>query len=268
MENRADYISNKEMLAEIARSKITYCSFLDADAHARCDVIVTHRSLITPEIIEVARKNRATFMSTKEAPVDMAEVPTSMLVFRVMTEEHIPHDPLRKRRGKDGGPTKTNFPAFKHFVLDGTNLVEVGRSHWIGSFANGHFSTTHGEISKKLARMLMRLVERYARRGNWRNYTYNDEMRGYALLQLSAIALQFDESRSENPFAFFTTSIRNCFTRVLNLEKRNQHIRDDLLIIAGAQPSFTRQVEHEMEMREADQKERAAKNQKKAPAAE
>lgn len=82
--------------------------------------------------------------------------------------------------------------------------------------------------------------------------SYVDEMRSLALLQLSQIALQFDENKSDNPFAFYTTTIRNCFTRVLNLERRNQRIRDDLLIIAGAAPSYSRQVEHELEQKQAE----------------
>lgn len=71
--------------------------------------------------------------------------------------------------------------------------------------------------------------------------TYNDEMRSQALLQLSQIGLQFDESKSQNPFAYFTSVITNSFTRVLNIEKRNQNIRDDILEMNGMNPSFTRQ---------------------------
>jgi hypothetical protein len=89
--------------------------------------------------------------------------------------------------------------------------------------------------------MFMKLCERYATRSNWRGYTYNDEMRSQALLQLSQIGLQFDESKSQNPFAYFTAAITNSFTRVLNIEKRNQNIRDDILEINGYNPSYTRQ---------------------------
>jgi len=76
--------------------------------------------------------------------------------------------------------------------------------------------------------------------------TYNDEMQCQALLQLSQIGLQFDESRSENPFAYYTAAVTNSFTRILNTEKRNQNIRDDLLIMAGSTPSYTRQTENEI----------------------
>ena len=96
--------------------------------------------------------------------------------------------------------------------------------------------------------MYMKLCERYGTRSNWRGYTYNDEMRSQALLQLTQIGLQFDESKSENPFAYYTAAITNSFTRVLNLEKKNQSIRDDILESAGLNPSYTRQTENEIQM--------------------
>ena len=91
----------------------------------------------------------------------------------------------------------------------------------------------------------MKLCERYGTRANWRGYTYNDEMQSQALMQLSQIGLQFDESKSENPFAYYTAAITNSFTRILNIEKKNQAIRDDLLEMNNMNPSFTRQNENE-----------------------
>jgi len=55
----------------------------------------------------------------------------------------------------------------------------------------------------------------------------------------------------------------NCFTRVLNLEKKSQNIRDDLLIIAGAQPSYTRQIDNELDHRFADYAAQAAAKEAK-----
>ena len=66
-------------------------------------------------------------------------------------------------------------------------------------------------------------------------------MRSQALLQLSQIGLQFDESKSQNPFAYYTAAITNSFTRVLNIEKRNQNLRDDILELNNLNPSYTRQ---------------------------
>jgi hypothetical protein len=112
---------------------------------------------------------------------------------------------------------------------------------------NGNFSHKHGKATDKLAMMWMKLCDRYATRGNVRGYTYNDEMRGQAILQLAQIGLQFDESKSQNPFAYYTAAVTNSFVRVINIEKRNQNIRDDILEQNGLNPSYTRQHEGEWE---------------------
>jgi hypothetical protein len=136
---------------------------------------------------------------------------------------------------------RVNFPPFFHYRLTkkGQAFI-VGKSHWMGSFDAGEFGKTHGEMTEKLARMLMKLTEKYALKGNWRNYSYREEMQGQAVLQLCQVALQFDESKSQNPFAFLTQISHNSFLRILNIEKKNQAIRDDLLITAGMSPSYTR----------------------------
>lgn len=235
------YVTNKELLAEIHNSKMTYCSFTNPN-HTRFDAIVRSLDEITPEVITKAQAKRY-----KDEDDTNQEV-----VIRVMTSEHIPLDPERKRkpRGTDVCHARTTYPPFKQYlVVPGQEPVEVLRSHWIGDFETGTFSTNHGKINNRLATMFMLLVERYSRRGNWRNYTYVDEMRNNALLQLSQVGLQFDESKSDNPFAFYTTTIKNSFTRILNIERRNQNIRDEMLISAGALPSYSRQIDNEMELR-------------------
>jgi len=137
---------------------------------------------------------------------------------------------------------KVNFPPFQHYRLNEKGELEcLGKSHWIGSLTKGSFSRDHGKVTNKLALMYIKLCERYATRSNWRGYTYNDEMKSQALLQLSQIGLQFDESKSANPFAYYTATITNSFTRVLNIEKRNQNIRDDILEMNNFNPSYTRQ---------------------------
>jgi len=137
---------------------------------------------------------------------------------------------------------RLNFPPFWHYRLDENKQpFVVGKSHWKGTLDGGEFCRDHGKMTNKLATMFIKLCERYATRSNWRGYTYNEEMRGQALLQLSQIGLQFDESKSQNPFAYYTAAITNSFTRVLNIEKKMQNIRDDILEMNGLNPSWTRQ---------------------------
>lgn len=136
---------------------------------------------------------------------------------------------------------RVNFPPFFHYRLnDKGQAFIVGKSHWNGDFSTGEFCKTHGQMTDKLAMMLMKLTEKYALKGNWRNYSYREEMQGQAVLQLCQVALQFDESKSQNPFAFLTQISHNSFLRILNIEKRNQSIRDDLLIQNNMNPSYSR----------------------------
>ena len=207
-----------------------------------------------------ARKKRFTDMQslTKKGLATMTvskpeEIPLESIVIRVMTHEHIPIDPVREAKAKtlNDRHVKCNFPPFKHYVMESGNLRCVLKSHWKGGLENGAFCKEHGRMTNRLALMFIKLVDRYGHRGNWRGYTYIDEMKCQALLQLSQVGLQFDESRNEtpNPFAYYTQTITNSFMRILNVEKKNQHIRDDILIMHGASPSHTRMVDHEMAQR-------------------
>ena len=260
---RVKYLNNRDLLAQIHKSKNSYCSYV-ADEDSQYDIIIPNLKKINANTIAKARKNRSkrltqeAWMQAKNSglkkikltdyTISTRKIDKTSLVFRVMMYNHIPLDPTRKKNPKQESDhhTKVNFPPFQHYRFnDKDKLICVGKSHWIGGLTNGHFDTNHGQITSTLALMFMKLCERYGTRANWRGYTYNDEMQSQALMQLSQIGLQFDESKSENPFAYYTAAITNSFTRILNIEKKNQNIRDDLLEQEHMMPSFTRQSEVE-----------------------
>jgi hypothetical protein len=192
---------------------------------------------------KMSRKHKLKMADFEVSP---RKIDKTDLVFRVMSFDHIPEDLQRKSNPKTVADrhTKVNFPPFQHYRLDNKGKLKcVGKSHWIGGMNNGYFSITHGKITNELAKMYMKLCERYGTRSNWRGYTYNDEMQSQALMQLSQIGLQFDESKSENPFAYYTAAITNSFTRILNIEKKNQNIRDDIMEQNNLMPSMTRQMQ-------------------------
>lgn len=260
--SKIKYLTNKDLLEEIHRSKKTYCEFT-AEEYGNYDFIVTDLSIVTEERIQQAREKRYSDTCSKmkkeavskgiknpQIQFDIATITPDSIVIRLMTFDHIPinEEKLHKAKTEAERHIKCNFPPFQHFIYRGGEFLCVGKSHWQGGLENGHFCNTHGKITNRLALMFMKLVERYSHRGNWRGYTYNDEMRSQALLQLSQMGLQFDESKSDtpNPFAYFTAAVNNSFTRILNLEKRSQNIRDDLLIMHGAMPSYTRQTEQDI----------------------
>ena len=257
MARKVNYLNNKDMLLEIHRSKATFCSYI-APEHADFDIILPSVDKINIRTIAEAKRNKAKLQGSRayeaaktagkkvkmaEFAVDYRKIEKNELIFRVMTFDHIPDEPGRKKNPKTVADhkTKLNFPPFQHYKFDDDdNLICVGKSHWEGGMENGYFNKGHGMATNKLAMMWLKLVDRYATRGNVRGYTYNDEMKGQAILQLSQIGLQFDESKSNNPFAYYTAVVTNSFVRVINIEKRAQNIRDDILEMNDMNPSHTR----------------------------
>ena len=236
---------------------------------------------LKPETIQQAREARAARMDLEmdipKGTFDPISIPITDLVFRVMTWDHVPVAPKQPRKVDkkksakdifefedeldpdsifedledsttkaeidDMVHVKVNFPPFQHFRLDETNTFRcIGKSHWNGDLENGEFCKEHGTITNKLAKMYIMMCEKYAMKFNWRGYTYNDEMRNSAILQLTYVGLRFNEAKSQNPFAYYTAAITNSFCRVLNAEKRNQNIRDDILELNGLNPSWSRQA--------------------------
>lgn len=95
-----------------------------------------------------------------------------------------------------------------------------------------------GQMSNTLAMMLQLLCSKYAKKGNFINYSYNEDMQGYAMMMLVRTWNSFDPEKSNNPFAFFTQCIKNSFIQYLNQEKRQRDVRDVMLIDQGMNPSF------------------------------
>lgn len=275
---KINYLNNKDILSEIHKSKSSFCSYVDDDYH-QFDIILPSVEKINIRTIAEAKRNKAKRLSVKafdeakasgkrlkmaECEVDYRKITKQELIFRIMTYDHVPDEPGRKKNPKTVADHKVrlNFPPFQHFKFnENDDLVCIGKSHWQGGMENGTFSMTHGTVTTKLARMWMKLCDRYGTRGNVRGYTYNDEMRGQAILQLTQIGLQFDESKSQNPFAYYTAAVTNSFVRVINIEKRNQNIRDDILEMNDMTPSFTRQQQGQWERQVEDQRKAMAKQE-------
>ncbi len=240
------------------------------------DIMTSLEHATKDEQLQQAKHTRAVRLTIETGtPIKADDINNEDLIFRVMTWEHVPlsqkqprkvvkkktakdiflfddeenedfsdlEDKITKAEVDDLVHMRVNFPPFQHFKLDehGSWLC-VGKSHWVGGMDNGYFSKDHGNITNKLARMYMMLCEKYAMKFNWRGYTYNDEMKASAILQLTYVGLRFNEAKSANPFAYYTAAITNSFCRVLNTEKKNQNIRDDILEMNGLNPSFSRQM--------------------------
>jgi len=266
---KVNYLNNRDLLAEIHKSKNTFSSYTD-EGYDQFDVILPSIDKINIRTTAEAKRARAKRIGQKdyerrkadgekikqsECDIDYRKINKEDVIFRVMMFDHIPDDKGRKKKPKTIADTKEklNFPPFQHYKFNEEGQLQVvGKSHWVGGMENGYYDKGCGQATNKLAMMWMKLCERYATRGNVRGYTYNDEMKGQAILQLAQIGLQFDESKSNNPFAYYTAAVTNSFVRIINIEKRNQNIRDDILEMNHMNPSFTRQNQGawEREMKE------------------
>lgn len=185
--SKINYLNNRDLLREIHKSKSSYCSFLDED-YANYDMILPSVEKINRNTIAEARRNRSDRLARIEwerevklnpkvkldsFKVDPKKIPNTDLVFRIMTFDHIPLAPGRKKtpKSKSDHHAKVNFPPFQHFKINENNEPYcVGKSHWVGGLENGHFSKDDGKMTNELAKMFIKLCERYGTRGNWRGY--------------------------------------------------------------------------------------------------
>lgn len=297
---RIKYLNNADLLREIHIAKMSYC-WLESEQYSEYDIIVDDIRKIDADVLELGLKARikrlrakvlrvvqkehnctpkqAEAHISKETLEDIDNEVIDNVVIRVLTAEHIPHE--------DETPIRTNFKPFKQYSLDNGNLEEVARSHWKGNLQRGEFCQDHGTLTNEIGRMFQVLCEKIGMQPNYRGYSFLEEMKGDALFQLTKNALLFDEGRIAieynneldmgttshngwyiptvqlNPFAYYTTIVNHAFKAVLNSEKKNREIRDDLLEESGYDPSNTRIIEYEMKMIQEHQERLAKKAEKR-----
>ena len=254
---KTNYLNNRDILAEIHKSKNTYCYYIEKE-YADFDTIVYDTADINEETIQLAKENRADKINRiiKEATDDRSKLVSpedfdkDELIFRVMDETHIPEEIRKNKKAKNlanrARIIKLNFNPFKHYKFnENDELIEVGRSHWQHGLDNGEFCLNQGKLTDKLAMMFLKLVERYSQKGNWRGYTYLEDMKGQALMQLIDTALKFDEAKSQNPFAYYTCVVTNSFRGTLNSEDKISTIKNKLMIEGGYSPSHSFSLDNE-----------------------
>jgi len=117
-----------------------------------------------------------------------------------------------------------------HYVTNAQLLVAIAEDK-----ANGR------KLSGKLAKYLQMIAERYSYSPSFAGYSFREDMVSFAVVNLCANWYKFDPEKSDNPFAFYTTACYRSFLQYLADEKKQRNIRDELLIDAGANPSFSYQ---------------------------
>ena len=91
-------------------------------------------------------------------------------------------------------------------------------AEWIAS-NKGKDKSTWSRMPDYVGLCFMKLVDNYSNKGNWRNYSYKDEMKSEAILTCIKYASNFDISKTQNAFAYFTQIVHNSFLQILSKEK-------------------------------------------------
>lgn len=108
-------------------------------------------------------------------------------------------------------------------------------------------------LTPPLVRMLMQLVKNFASSWRWRGYTWNDDMQSEALLALCKVALKFNYEKATangnpaNPFGYYTQITKRVFLTLIEREKKQGKIRDEIIEMSDTDllPSFGRQNEED-----------------------
>lgn len=156
-----------------------------------------------------------------------------------MTEEIKPSTPLTPVK-----PTRAKKP--KHFLnnRDLLNEVILSKQRLVDNPSLGY----GGAMTRNLTRMFILLVDKFASKNNWSQYSYIEELKGQALVNLCDKWHMFDPNRNPeypNPFAFYTAVVQNSFRGQILKEKKPQKIKDALLVSMGLTPSYGAQLDGE-----------------------
>ena len=93
---------------------------------------------------------------------------------------------------------------------------------------NKQFNKRRAEWSRMpefVGECIMKIVDRFALSGNWRGYTYIDEMKAEAINVCVRYSHNFDIKKSGNAFAYFTQLTYNAFLQVMAKEKNQTAIK-------------------------------------------
>jgi hypothetical protein len=103
-----------------------------------------------------------------------------------------------------------------------------------------HEAKALGRLTDKMAKYLMMVAQRYSYHPWFANYSFREDMVCTAVVNLCANWHKFNPEKSDtpNPFSYYTTACYRSFLSYLDAERKERDIRDELLVEAGANPSF------------------------------
>ena len=84
-------------------------------------------------------------------------------------------------------------------------------------------------IPEYIGECIWKIAFRYATKPNWRN-SYNEDMVGDAVEECIKYLDRFDETKSKNPFSYFTQIVYYSFLRKISSEKKQLYIKYKVIL--------------------------------------
>ena len=84
-------------------------------------------------------------------------------------------------------------------------------------------------VTNYIAECFLKISTHLSYRPNFINYTYRDEMISDGIENCLQYVKNFDPEKSQNPFAYFTQIIYYAFVRRIQKEKKQTHVRNEMI---------------------------------------
>lgn len=238
---KRNYLNNADLLPLLRDAKLACCQYLyesDTVFHATVDSIDEITNEVVEEAIQNAiDKNKADqkakliaagyseYLANKN--ISEPDIDGYDVVIRVYSEDHIDEAYQKGNAYRRKNPLP--YPPFIHVRLAHDGWKIVLKSHHI----DGKFNPKSPEFSADLTDKLVLLVNRLGTRGNWKNYSYLDDMKSEALIALLTGTFKFDEGRFHKPFTYLTKIAENAFKRYVDDDKvRHRQLKNELCNMA------------------------------------
>jgi hypothetical protein len=111
----------------------------------------------------------------------------------------------------------------RHYVDNRRFLAEIIRYKELRRHAKADTVTP---IPSYVGEAMQAIALNIARMPNFHGYSYRDEMVSDAVVNALHYLNSFNPAKSNNPFAYFTRVVYNAFLRRIDMEHKQQYIRD------------------------------------------
>ena len=177
-------------------------------------------------------------------------LPEAVVLEETVAVAPTPVKKTRKKKEKvEKGPTENSLIAAALEAAPAKKKKYLNNADLLKQLA---LSREQDKMTDELAKMLTMLCARYAKHPDYSNiFSYDEDMKSFAMLTGVKVWRSFNPEKSNNPFAYFTQIFRHAFYQYLNHETKQRVIKDEILVNIGELPSYT-YMENFAEERDAE----------------